>query len=61
MGGKGVSLIHRVVDFPQGYFFRFAFENGTAVWTPQRADESGFLKFDQKSSNHDGVRINRQG
>jgi hypothetical protein len=61
MGGKGVSLIHRVVDFPKGYFFRLAFQNGAPVRTPQRADESGFLKCDQKSSNHDGVCIHRLG
>jgi hypothetical protein len=61
MGGKGVSLIHRVVDFPKGYFFRLAFQNGAAVRTPQRADKSGFLKCDQKSSNHNGVCINRLG
>ena len=61
MGGKGVSLIHRVVDFPQGYFFRLAFQNGAAVRTPQRADQSGFLKFDQKPPNHDGICINRLG
>ncbi len=36
MGGKSVSLIHRVVDFPQGHFFRLAFQSGAAVRTPQR-------------------------
>lgn len=59
MGGKGVPSIHRVVDFAQGHCFGLALQNRAAVRTPQRADEAGFLKFDQKPSNHDGVRINR--
>ena len=59
MGGKGVSLIHRLVNFPQGHFFGFPFQNRAAVRTPQRGDESGFLKFDQEPSNHDGVGIHR--
>lgn len=61
MGGKSVSLIHRVVDFPQGYFFRLAFQSGAAVRTPQRQDESRFVKFDQKPPNHNGICINRLG
>jgi hypothetical protein len=47
------------VDFPQSHFLGFAFQNGAAVRTAQRADESGCLKFDQKPPNHDGVCINR--
>ena len=55
---KGIALVDRVVDFAQGHLFGFAFQKRAAVRASQRGDQPRFLKFDQESSNHDGVRIN---
>jgi hypothetical protein len=61
MRGKGIALIHRVMDFAQGYFFGFALEQRTPMGPSQSGNQACLLQLDQESSNHHGIGIHGLG
>jgi hypothetical protein len=58
---KGLALINRVMNLPEGDLFGVAFQKCTPVGAAERRNESGFLELDQQSPNHHRIRVHGPG